>query len=147
MKNLTSDLKITKTLVLVRGLPGSGKTTAAEFFASPGNPWVGSDPVFSADDFFTDKEGNYNFDINKLRFAHQNCFERTEVAMKRCRSKIFVANTFTQEKEMKNYFELAEKHGYRVITLVIENRHGNKSVHDVPEETMEKMKNRFSIKL
>jgi hypothetical protein len=29
----------------------------------------------------------------------------------------------------------------------VENRHGNSSVHNVPEETIEKMKKRFEIKI
>jgi hydroxymethylpyrimidine/phosphomethylpyrimidine kinase len=48
---------------------------------------------------------------------------------------------------MEPYFEMAKNHGHEVTVLIVENRHGNKSIHDVPEETIQKMKNRFSIKL
>lgn len=48
---------------------------------------------------------------------------------------------------MKPYLDMAEIYGYRVVSLVVENRHGNSSVHGVPEETMKKMEDRFSIKL
>jgi hypothetical protein len=48
---------------------------------------------------------------------------------------------------MKDYFDLANTYGYKIVSLIIENRHGNKSIHNVPEETMDKMKNRFEIKL
>ena len=48
---------------------------------------------------------------------------------------------------MKPYYELAEKYGYAVFSLIVENRHGGKNVHNVPEETLEKMRNRFEIKL
>lgn len=61
--------------------------------------------------------------------------------------KIFVANTFTQEWEMEDYFNLAEKYSYQVVSLIVENRHGGKNVHDVNDETLEKMRNRFQIKL
>jgi predicted kinase len=61
--------------------------------------------------------------------------------------KFFVTNTFTTEKEMKPYLELAEKYDYRVVSMIIENRHGNDSLHGVPEFVMEKMLNRFSFKL
>lgn len=60
---------------------------------------------------------------------------------------IFVSNTFTTEKEMKPYLKMAEESGYHVVSLIVENRHGNKSVHNVPEETMTKMRDRFSFKL
>ena len=61
--------------------------------------------------------------------------------------KIVVSNTFTQEWEMKPYFEWAEDFGYKVFSIIVENRHGGENVHNVPQETLEKMKNRFEIKL
>jgi plasmid replication initiation protein len=60
---------------------------------------------------------------------------------------VIVSNTFTQEWEMKGYYELAEKYGYRVFSLIVENRHGGTNVHEVPEESLEKMRNRFEILL
>ena len=43
--------------------------------------------------------------------------------------------------------KLAEKYGYRVHSLIVENRHGGVNEHGVPEEKLEQMKNRFEIKL
>jgi hypothetical protein len=43
--------------------------------------------------------------------------------------------------------EVYKKYGYTVFTLVVENRHGGKNIHNVPEEIIEKMKQRFEIKL
>jgi len=60
---------------------------------------------------------------------------------------IIVSNTFTQEWEMKPYYELAKQYGYTVFSLVVENRHGGVNEHGVPDETLEKMRNRFEIKL
>jgi hypothetical protein len=60
---------------------------------------------------------------------------------------IVVSNTFTQEWEMKPYFELAETHGYRVFSIIIENRHGGVNEHNVPDEVLTKMRERFEIKL
>ncbi len=42
---------------------------------------------------------------------------------------------------MEPYLKLAEKYDYKVVSLIVENRHGNKSVHNVPDETMEKNEN------
>jgi hypothetical protein len=61
--------------------------------------------------------------------------------------RIVVSNTFTQEWEMQSYFDMANEYGYKVFSIIVENRHGSQSVHNVPEETLIKMKNRFSIKL
>jgi hypothetical protein len=58
-----------------------------------------------------------------------------------------VSNTLTTEKELKPYYELAEKYNYTVFSLIVENRHGGTNVHNVPEETLDKMEKRFSIKL
>lgn len=60
---------------------------------------------------------------------------------------IAVANTFTQEWEFQPYFELAEKYGYKTFSIVVENRHGGVNQHGVPQDKLEQMKNRFSIKL
>ena len=35
----------------------------------------------------------------------------------------------------------------KVFSIIVENRHGGENVHNVPQETLEKMKNRFEIKL
>ena len=63
------------------------------------------------------------------------------------RDKIVVSNTFTQEWEMKPYFEMAELYGYQVFSIVVENRHGGINQHNVPEDKIEQMKNRFEIVL
>ena len=126
-----------KNLILVRGISGSGKTTFAELI---------SGIVFSADDYFM-KDGKYEFDSNKLGAAHLECQEKTRVAMKNGTSKICVANTFTTDWEMKAYMTLAKNFGYKVFTVIVENRHGGTNVHDVPAPVLQKQKDRFSIKL
>jgi hypothetical protein len=40
-----------------------------------------------------------------------------------------------------------QQYGYKVVSLIVENRHGSKNVHDCPEETVERMRNRFEISL
>jgi 50S ribosomal subunit-associated GTPase HflX len=60
---------------------------------------------------------------------------------------IVVSNTFTQEWEMDEYVKLAEKYGYMVFTIIVENRHGGVNQHGVPADKLEQMKNRFQIKL
>ena len=135
-----------KTLFLIRGLPGSGKSTFGRIIWS-------NDIIFEADKYFEDEDGNYKFDPSKLKEAHAWCKTQVENAMLQNHSKeqyypeIVVSNTFTTEKEMKDYFELASKYNYKVVSLIVENRHESKSIHNVPVETMEKMRKRFEIKL
>lgn len=128
-----------KTLILLRGLPGAGKSTFAKSLGCP---------VFEADQYFIDLEtGEYKFDASKIKVAHNWCKLLVEHSMEDEVDKIAVSNTFTQEWEMDAYYELAKKYNYQVHSLIVENRHGNKSIHDVPEETIKKMKNRFEIRL
>jgi hypothetical protein len=49
--------------------------------------------------------------------------------------------------EMNIYYELADKYGYKVFSVIVENRHGNSSVHNPPDDVVEKMRNRFEIKI
>ena len=133
-------------LFLVRGLPGSGKTS---FASAIWNDYA----VCEADKFFYDKEGNYNFDPSKLKEAHTWCKNEVETRMidhqnnQQYYPEIAVSKTFTQEWEMEDYFKLADKYGYKVVSLILENRHGSKNVHGVPDEKLQIMKDRFQIKL
>ena len=132
-----------KMLYLVRGCPGSGKSTLAKTI---------SPIIVEADQYFVDGDGNYNFDGSKIKLAHEYCRAQTEAWMQTKGDqvnvdKIVVSNTFTQEWELQPYYELAIKYGYYVTCIVVENRHGNRSIHNVPEEKVEQMKNRFELKL
>lgn len=137
-----------KALILLRGLPGNGKTTTGELLSE--TPGVLPYPVYSADDYFYENgpnPGAYDFNREKLGAAHGQCQTRVETAMQSDVAKIFVANTFTTDKEIKPYKDLAEKHGYMLVSLIVENRHDHMSVHNVPEETMYLMEKRFTVKL
>jgi predicted kinase len=135
---------MSKILIILRGLPGSGKTSFAKYMFS--------NNIFEADQYFYNNEGNYNFDASKLHQAHLDCQRRVEELMKisdttQYGQEIVVSNTSTTEKELQPYLNLADKYNYKVVSLIVENRHGNKSVHGVPDEKLEQMKNRFQIKL
>ena len=131
-----------KILILFRGVPGAGKTSLC---ASLGIK------AMSADMFFEDMADNgdlvYNFDPTRLKEAHAWCQKHTGVSMEMGVSPVGVANTFTQEWEMKPYFELADKHGYKIFTVIVENRHGSDNIHGVPADKVEVMKGRFNISL
>jgi len=128
---------IEKTLILLRGIPGSGKSTFAKTI---GGLHFEADNYFMIDDV-------YEFVPSKIKDAHRYCQESVEVNMMRGEEKIVVSNTFTQEWEMEPYFEMATQYGYKVFSIIVENRHGNVNLHNVPTEKLESMRNRFQIKL
>ena len=131
-----------KTLIILRGVSGAGKSTVAETIA--GKAW----PVFEADKYHY-QDGVYDWKPENMAVAHKWCQEQVREAMV-CRiAKIIVSNTSTTEKELKPYIALADEHGYQVISLVVENRHGNDSIHNVPQETRDaqELRLRNSLKL
>ena len=127
-------------LILLRGLPGAGKSTLANIIC---------DQHVEADMFFMNKEtGEYEFDASKLKQAHEWCRKMVKEIMDEDEGyNIAVSNTFTQEWEMEGYYELAEEYDYRVHSIIVENRHNGVNKHGVPDEKLEQMKNRFQIKL
>lgn len=135
-----------KTLYLVRGLPGSGKSSFVKNLRDSFSSYKTSDH-FEADQYFYDSMGVYNFDINLIGKAHAKCKLNTIKSLCDQIEHVFVSNTFTTEKELAPYYDMAEDYGYRVITLIVENRHGSKSVHNVPLSTIEAMQQRFSFNL
>jgi hypothetical protein len=131
-----------KNLILLRGLPGSGKSTLAKVLQPSG--WSAH---YEADTYFVGPDGTYCFDPSRIKDAHIWCQDQTRKAMEDEISTIFITNTFTQEWEMKSYYELAEKYGYTVYSIISENRHNGVNVHNVTEDKLKIMKERFEIKL
>ena len=130
-------------LILLRGLPGSGKTTLAYLLSESGKY-----PCFSVDDYFTDAAtGSYNFQFEKNHLAYKFCAEQVEASMLTGTEKIFLHNTFTMEWEMEIYFNLAKKHNYLVFVCTIEHRHDGKNNHGVTEEQLRKMAEKYKVVL
>jgi len=126
-----------KDLIIVRGIPGSGKTTVAGMFGKA---------ICCADDFFM-RDGKYVWKAEKIGTAHEWCQRKCRRFMKAQVGRIIIANTSTTEREMHPYMDLARQFGYKVFSVIVETRHDNKSIHSVPEVTLDKMRERFNVKL
>jgi predicted kinase len=129
-----------KLLLLIRGLPGSGKTTLAKLLSENGKY-----PVFSVDDFFTSSSGDYHFEFDKNHLAYKQCEENTRVAMQKGIEKILLDNTFTIEWEMEPYFKLAKEFNYQVHVVTVENRHEGKNIHGISDDQLQKMAEKFKV--
>lgn len=125
---------MTQKLILIRGVSGSGKTTLAKTLEMIPN----SISICADDYFYTD--GVYNWDVSKLRNAHKWCMYKTKRYFEIGYSNVIVHNTSTSEKEIKPYQNVADEYGAELVSIIVENRHGNSSVHNVPEETLERQK-------
>ena len=123
-------------LIALRGLPGSGKSEFAKYLGLK---------FFEADQYF-ENFNNGIFDFKLIKKAHQFCFENIEKELILGNS-VVVSNTMTTENEVKEYQDLATKYKARFVSLVLENRHKGKSIHNVPKSSIEQMRNRFSIRL
>lgn len=120
-------------LVLIRGLPGSGKSTIAKSFSD--------DFVhLETDMFWYDANGNYNFDISRIKEAHEWCQRVTHKNLEVGFDTI-VSNTFTTKKELKPYFDIAKEFGIVPNVILCQNQWQN--VHNVPQEALDRMKARF----
>jgi len=121
-------------LFLFRGLSGAGKSTVSDLLA---------DVTISNDDFRIGDPGDKIANLQAIQLAL--AFGRDE--MLHGVPRIGVANVFATEAEMAPWRELAQEFGYRIHTLIVENRHGSGSEHDVPKDAIDRWVARFSIKL
>lgn len=132
-----------KELILVRGVPGSGKTTFARNLWSQGRENGISSAVWEADMWMTDEQGNYKFDVSRLALCHQLCQQMVCCDMMTPVKRIYVANTFVRKWEADVYYALAKVWGYDVKVYRLEGNFEN--VHGVPADKVAIMKSNMEI--
>ena len=133
-----------KVMILVRGLPGSGKSTLAvalqrKFNNDDYDLYVRKS---EADAYFVRPDGRYDFNGNLIKQAHSWCFKGSVAGFLNGEKHVsIVSNTFTTNKEMYNYAEFCRVHNVKLVVVRCIADFG--SIHDVPDEVIERMKNRF----
>lgn len=141
-----------KVLILMRGVPGSGKTHLAQIVVSLVTK--GSDlsqHIFSTDDYFIMLgRGNYAYDSHQLPLAHHWNQRRVFEALRRATNPVVVDNTHTQAWEMEPYVSMAVSQGYLIEVLepvtpwrTKEAELAKRNIHSVPREKIRQMLERY----
>lgn len=86
--------------ILMRGYAGSGKSFKAKQLAEE----FGNCVICSADTYWIDSKGNYNFDVSKLKLAHEYCYNEFKKAVTAGKN-VIVDNTNLKFEDCKKYFD------------------------------------------
>ena len=125
--------EVPRFLVLIRGLPGSGKSTMAKAFVEGGYKHYEADQYFRVN-------GEYKFKPEELPNAHDDCYRNVLQAMNNGED-VVVSNTFSRYWEIAQYIKLAEMRGYEVRIIKANGNWPN--IHEVPDSVIAKMKSRW----
>jgi predicted kinase len=130
---------MTKTLYILVGLPGSGKSTfILENF--------GMGVICSADHWFV-RTGSYIFKPEELPQAHAFSKGKCEGAMHADCEQIFIDNTNLTKWERKDYIAMGKAYGYEIQIKffdVTPEVSAARNTHGVPLEACQRMHDRLS---
>ncbi len=122
-----------KSLQILRGIPGSGKSTYAKSQTDA--------VICSADDFFLQTDGTYVYDKSKIQLAHDACFKKCHDALHNGDSTIIIDNMNAQAWEIAPYIMLGRNFGYTVeiLNFACDNNVGaSRNIHNVPLADIER---------
>lgn len=118
-------------LIIIRGVPGSGKSTIAKEYVERGYQH------FEADMYFLDNDGNYKFDTYKLRDAHAWCMAMTFHTLLEGKN-VVVSNTFVKRWEFQPYIDFCNDNNIPYGIIVAGGSYFN--IHGVPDEVVKRMR-------
>lgn len=134
---MTTETTFGPTLYIIRGIPGSGKSTFAKRMMETSKFDVKNH--FEADMYFV-VNGKYLWKKDDLAKAHQWCFDKVEKTLAEGENCI-VSNTFITKWSLEPYIKMCQKNNYRYFVIRLETRHDN--IHGVPKEVVRQMEQNF----
>jgi predicted kinase len=126
--------------VILRGLPGAGKSTWAKKNAPKA-------VVCSADDFFM-RDGAYIFNPYLLPRAHGACLRKFVDCVQLSEELVVVDNTNIYVCHLAPYISLAEAYGYEVEVRTLDIDTGtsfSRNIHGCPRLNIERMAAGFEL--
>lgn len=133
-------------IIILRGLPGAGKSTWAQLFLDYAESQGMTAEHCSADHFFEDEEGNYNFNPRYIEDAHVSCYQSYTYALDEEVDLIVVDNTNTQLWEVSPYRMEALNLGLKPVIVDVQAPVSvcqGRNIHGVPRDQVVKMFRRW----
>jgi tRNA uridine 5-carbamoylmethylation protein Kti12 len=139
-------------LYIMRGLPGSGKSTMARHILAQSLSEGAEGYIFSTDDYFLSLDGKYIFDPIKLAAAHAWNQDRAVKAMTKHVDTIIIDNTNILKDHYALYVTEAKARGYRINIVTVGSFDPDfieqcflRNTHGVPLHTIQRMAKNFEL--
>lgn len=145
--------KQSRICYILRAYPGAGKSYLAKEIQKNNE----NTEIVSADNYWLDSSGNYNFNVEKLSDAHKDCFDK----FKKCvnsGTNVIVDNTNLKYTDIKKYVDYLLVNNnlnnyiysvkfisvsYNDLTTAISLRKNRSDGKNIPEDRIRNMYNQF----
>ena len=130
-----------KFAFIMRGVPGSGKSSTAFYLA-------GSDGIIHAvDKYHTNESGIFHWDEKNSGLFYEKNLKAFEDSCRRGYTVVVCDCINVERKEYQRYIDIAKEHGYITSTVVMDkpdpNVAASRNKHFVSEEQIEDMYSRW----
>lgn len=124
-----------KLCYILRGVPGSGKSTFATLITPD------AESIHEADKYMVNEAGEYEFNPARLAECHDKCYNAFLKDIEAEKPVVVLSNTSTQVWEYVAYVAAALQHDYNVIEVTLSSNFQN--VHGCPGDRVAMFKERF----